>query len=237
MHTHTSVSVHAFSTLAENADAALGRRLYAIAKTDHGPAVGDAPNGWHFGNIMSTVPMFMNGVRIYRGAELNIINYNGDVDLDENTIKHYEWTIASFHDWNLGDNFAGCTEAWLNIAKNKYIDCIGHCGNGRYEFDYEKVIKAFAENEKVVEINNHSFYVRQGSDINCPKIASLCKKYGVRIVVTSDAHSAAQVGIFSRSIPLLEEIDFPNELILNDGNRDKVMELVKQNTAKKLSNY
>ena len=52
----------------------------------------------------------------------------------------------------------------------------------------------FGENHKLVEINNHSFQVRPDNVENCRKIALCCKKYGVPIVVDSDAHFEERSG-------------------------------------------
>ena len=67
----------------------------------------------------------------------------------------------------------------------------------------------------IIEINNHSFRVRAGSDVNCKQIALLCKKYSVPVVLSTDAHFSQEVGEVPNSIRLMEEIDFPVELILN----------------------
>ena len=75
------------------------------------------------------------------------------------------------------------------------------------------------QNHKLVEINNHSFDARKRNIPNCTKIALACKKYGVPLVVNSDAHFEAQVGNFSHALRMLEEIDFPEELILNASEK------------------
>ena len=40
-------------------------------------------------------------------------------------------------------------------------------------------------------------------------------KYGVPVVVSSDAHFAGCVGDFDEAVRMLEEIRFPEELVLN----------------------
>ena len=51
LHTHTSVTDHAFSTLTEMVQAAEDRGLAAIAITNHGPTNPDGPHEWHFSNL------------------------------------------------------------------------------------------------------------------------------------------------------------------------------------------
>ena len=45
----------------------------------------------------------------------------------------------------------------------------------------------------------------------------LCKQYGVPIVVNTDSHFSARVGCFENSLRLLEELDFPEELVVNSS--------------------
>ena len=73
----------------------------------------------------------------------------------------------------------------------------------------------------MVEINNSSLLgnSRRGSEINCKEIALLCKKIGTKIIVNSDAHISFAIGGFDKAIEMLEEIDFPEELIMNEPNK------------------
>ena len=82
------------------------------------------------------------------------------------------------------------TKMWLNVAQNPHVDVIGHCGDENYRFDYERVIPEFAKYGKIVEINAASYRSRPSSINNCVEIARLCAKYGVPLVLSSDAHFA-----------------------------------------------
>ena len=113
-----------------------------------------------------------------------------------------------------------CTNAWLNVAKNPYVNVVGHSGEEMYKYDYEKVVPEFSRNGKLVEINESSFFIRKSAVKNCKKIALTCKKHGVKIVVNSYSHFSSYVGNVPLSSKLLQEIDFPSELIIN---KDKTM--------------
>ncbi|MEG2188781.1 MAG: phosphatase, partial [Christensenella sp.] len=63
--------------------------------------------------------------------------------------------------------------------------------------------------------NNHSFTFRKGSTSRCTEYIRLCKKKGVRITVSSDAHSCYNIGGFDEAAAALEEAAFPQELIVN----------------------
>ena len=94
---------------------------------------------------------------------------------------------------------------------------IGHCGQPKFKFDYERVIPEFGRGGKLVEINNNSFHVRRDAVINCREIALLCKKHGVRVIVNTDSHFATQVGHAGLALKMLDDIGFPEELVVNSS--------------------
>jgi putative hydrolase len=214
-HCHTVASTHAYSTVVEMAAYARKSGFSAIAITDHGPAIPDGAHEWHFGNLRS-LPPYIDGVRVLHGAEANILDFKGNIDINKELLKELDWIIASFHDPVAGPaTVEQATQAYLAVAENPYVDVIGHSGTESYKYDYEKAIPVFGQKGKLVEINSHSFEARSGAKENCLVIAQLCKKYRVPIVVNSDAHSCFSVGEFSSAIQMLASIEFPPELILN----------------------
>jgi putative hydrolase len=69
----------------------------------------------------------------------------------------------------------------------------------------------------MIEINEHSFsFPGHNADL-CRRIAIRCAELGVWIAVDSDAHCSAYVGHRPKAIAMLEEIDFPTELIANEN--------------------
>ena len=221
LHTHSLASDHAYSTLLENVLHASKIGLEVLALTDHAPALIDAPHMWHFSTMKSTLPKYIEGVRILSGVELNILDFDGNIDLPDNILKNLDVVIASCHESVLSaGSIEEHTKMWLNIAKNPLIKIIGHSGNPIYSYNVEAVIKEFKKYEKIVEINAHSVISRKGSEKNCLEIAKMCKKYEVPIVVNSDAHIALSVGDVNWSMELLKSIDFPSHLNLSLNKED-----------------
>lgn len=228
-HVHTLACGHAYSTIMENVHWAAQKGLSFIGITEHAPEMHDAPQSSFFRNLYS-LPDRIEGVNILKGAECNIMDYDGRLDLSEKLLRELDWVIASYHNpICLPGTLEQNTLGWLRIAENPDVDVIGHCGDGRYAFELEKVIKKFKEYEKIVEINAHSFVVRPGSDINCREIARCCAKYQVPVVVSSDAHFCMDVGNVMASVQMLEEIGFPEELVLN-ADHDRFLEVVRKKT-------
>lgn len=215
-HTHTLASGHAHSTVMENVSVAKTRGLEFVAITDHACAIPGAPSLLYFSSLPDTLPREHDGVRLLAGCEVNVLNEQGALDLPAHVLKKLDWVIASMHTLVLEPmDRERHTRAWMRVVQNPDVDVLGHTGDGRYTFDHERVIEACARHGKLVEINAHSFLVRPGSPENCRAIARCCARFGVSVVVSSDAHFAGAVGAVEKSVAMLEEIGFPEELVLN----------------------
>jgi len=214
-HTHTVLSGHAHSTILENARAALQAGLKGMVMTEHGPKLPGGPPEFVIGTY-PTIPEVVEGVRIYRGIEANIVDLKGNIDISERYMKKLDFAIASLHDVVLNPGTAAQnTEAMLKALANPYIDAIGHPGNPYYEVDYPAVVGEAKRHNKLLEINNHSFLYRKGSRVNCVALLHLCREHGVRVAVSSDAHICFSVGRIDIAEREIKEAFFPKELIVN----------------------
>lgn len=212
-HTHTTMSGHAFSTLLENVEFAAKHGLEGLVVSEHGPAVPGAQPGYSAG-ILRTLPEQHLGVRIYRGGEANILNAGGKIDIKEKYLKMMDLVIASLHETSYeSKDVDKATTAMINALDNPYVDIIGHPGNPFFPVDFEAVAKHAKKRGKMLEVNNHSFVVREGSSVTCKTVIRLCKEYSVPILVSSDAHVCFNVGVFDSAKAILEEQRFPEELI------------------------
>lgn len=165
---------------------------------------------------MSGLPSLINGVHLYKGAEVNIKSFAGRLDLDNKTLCRLDFIIASYHIEAIAPGTEDQnTEGWLNVIANPYVDCLGHAGNPVYPFDHEAVVQALAAAGKILEINANSFSVRPGSEPNCQDLITRCKAHGVPVLANSDAHNMWQVGNVGQATDLLKKMKFPPEMILN----------------------
>lgn len=214
IHSHTMDSSHAYSTLLENVAAAKEKGLELLSMTNHGPAMEDAPHLWHFINVKSLPPV-INGVKMLYGAEANVLNPEGELDIPEDVLKGLGIVIASLHGPTYNANGkTNHTESWLNVIKNPYVDILGHIGRGNYPFDHDAVISAAKENDVCIEVNRYTITKENQRDV-CRDIIMCCKKHEAKIVIGSDAHFCSQIGMFDDALSLLLECDFPEELIVS----------------------
>lgn len=217
LHTHTVASTHAYSTVAEMLAETkrLGRK--AIAITEHGIAVPDAPHIFCFANIRRQ-PDFIDGVLFLKGVEANVTDANGSIDMPEKNLKELDWVIASMHLCLLEPlSYEASTKAWLAVAENPLVDMIGHPEQQQYYCDYDAITKAFAKNGKVVELNTGSAFSRPGNENNLKELALCCKKNAVKIAINTDAHSIFDLDRLNSLDSMLEEINFPEDLIINSS--------------------
>lgn len=229
-HTHTVASAHAYSTVTEMARAAGEKGLELLAITDHGPALEDSSSKLHFMNY-HILPKEMFGVHMLYGAELNILDFDGNVDLDEYILKRLDICIASFHTMctNPG-SIEENTAAYLNAMENPYVSIIGHPEDGYIPIDFELLVKKAKEKKVLIELNNSSIksaFYRLNTRENMKTLLNLCKEQGVHISVGTDSHFSASVGNFDEALKVLEEVDFPEELVANTS-KDKFLRLLEE---------
>ena len=222
LHAHSIVSGHAYTTLLENINYCAEKGIKILGTSEHAPTMPGAPHYWYFGN-MKVVPRVINGVTILRGCEANILDIDGSLDMTDESSRNLDYMIASFHEpvfkpKSKEEN----TAAILNVM-DKYdkVEILGHLGNPNYELDYEAIVKKAKEKNIMIEINNSSLLgsSRVGSDVNCKKVALLCREIGTKVILTSDSHINTCIGVFNKGIELLEEIQMPKELVMNDPEK------------------
>lgn len=222
LHTHTILSGHAFSTIRENAHAGAKAGLRAFANTDHGPAMRGATQAVYTFINQNILPKEIEGVRILRGAEVNILGDEGQIDLPVEVLGHLELVIASLHDVTIDQgNAKSNTNRLISVIESGLIDIVGHPGNPYFPVDAERLVRSCKDNGVAIEVNNSSLAgtVRPGSKKNMIEILSICREEKALISVGSDAHWMDQVGNMEAAIQLLTECDIPESLVVSSGEK------------------
>ena len=219
LHSHTNACNHAYSTFHENVVAAYEKGLKVYGLSEHGP--GD-PNGAnaHFLANYKVLPNDYKGMKILLGCEANIISLEGGMDLEDAKFEAMDYVIASMHVKSRPEGTKEeYTNALINAMKKPYVKIVGHPDDSRTPLDYERVVKAAKEYNVLLEVNNASLHpksFREGTRENMMTYLGLCKQYGVFVILGSDSHYCGQLGDFTRALEVLEAVQFPKELIVND---------------------
>lgn len=230
VHTHTVASGHAYSSLQEMVAAARGKGLKILGIADHGPAIQQTCKDIYFTNF-HVIPREIDGVKLLMGAEINILNTKGDFDLKESTIKTLDVRIAGIHSSCFsGGTKEENTKAVVHVIRNPLIDIISHPADGSAELDLDVIVQEARCNHILLEVNNSSLNPNRGKKKawgNNRQMLNLCMKYGVKVIMGSDAHISYDVANYKYVFQLMEEVGFPAELVVND-KPEFFMEFLKQ---------
>ena len=218
VHMHTIASGHAYSTVREMITVAKERGLELVGLSEHGPAMEGSCGQMYFCNF-KVIRQQEWGIDVVMGAELNILDYAGSVDLPAQRLRGLDYAIASLHD-NVIDpgTREENTAAILGAMRNPAVSIIGHPDNPVYPVDFDALARAAKEQHVLLEINNSSYKPngsRSGSEPYGRQLLAACKKYGTAVICGSDAHIDLDVGTHAYSWKLIEACDFPEELVVN----------------------
>ena len=219
VHTHTIVSGHAYSTMQEMAREAAERGLEILGITEHAPGIPGTCDPIYFRNL-HVVPREMYGVKLLLGAELNILDKYGTLDLDENYYRILDLRIAGIHSlcWRGGTREEN-TQGMINVVRNPWVQIISHPGDGTAELDFEPIVLVAGESKTLLEINNSSLIPSRGklqARSNNVEILRLSRKHGIPVIFGSDAHTAFSIADYRCLWELMDETNFPTELVMND---------------------
>lgn len=228
LHTHTIASGHGYSTLKENIEAAKEAGLAYLGLSEHAPAMPGGPHPFFFSNY-KCIPREHGNLRLLCGVEANIMDYEGSLDLEQQLLEKMDYVIASMHvacvsPGSREEN----TRASIRAMENPYVKVLGHPDDSRFPLDYEELVKAAKREKVALELNNSSLNPknsRQNGRENIKMMLGACKKYDVPILMGTDSHICYTIGRFEEALAVLEEVDFPEELILN-GDPDNINKII-----------
>lgn len=218
MHTHTVASGHAYNTIQEMVTSAKEKGIKLLGITEHAVTMPGTCHAFYFQNLKMAKRDY-EGIELCLGVELNIIDYNGNVDMPEDILKEMDVAIASIHN-SIGykaGTIAENTNAIIGAIKNPLINIIGHPDDGNIPLDYERVVKEAKEYETLLEVNNNSLAsgFRLNARENDKVMLEFCKKYEVPVIIGSDAHSEDKVGKNDKALELIHEVGLDYNLVMN----------------------
>ena len=218
VHTHTIASRHAFSTIQEMAQAAADKGLKLLGITEHSPGIPGSCAPIYFRNLY-IVPRNMYGIELMLGAEINILDTEGNLDFDEHYLNMLDIRIAGIHSlcYTPGTPEEN-TQGMINTIANPYIHIISHPGDGTAKLLFEPIVQAAKEHHTLLEINNSSLRPSRHKVEARPnnlEILRLCKQYEVPVILGSDAHISFDIATYNFAMELVNEAEFPEELIIN----------------------
>ncbi len=224
LHTHTVASGHAYGTIREMAQSAADKHISMLGITEHGPGIPGTAHPIYY-SCLSQVPRVIFGVEILFGSEVNLLD-DGSISLEDKVLEQLDYGIIGIHTLCYSDKGREeNTEKLIRCLKHEKIYFVSHPDDDHTPLNYRRLVLAAGENHVALEVNNSSFR-KLDRRINCLSnycnMLEQCKKEGVYIIVSSDAHDPSRVADHSLALSFLDEVGFPEELVLNaDINRIK----------------
>ncbi len=252
LHTHTAASGHGTAdTVADLAKAAAQKGMAYLGISDHGPATPGSCSASYFRGL-KMAPRKRAGISVLYGAEANILDESGRLDLEDEILSGLDFVIASIHPptyhspayepVSLYDRVAAyedgrptaahpvmkdraaairCnTDAYIGAMRNPYVRILGHPDDVRYPVDVRALTEAAVRYGVILEVNEASLTPGGFRGDTKDILRTMLEECAARrhpVLLSSDSHGAAHVGEAPRGLALLEEIEFPRELVLNFG--------------------
>jgi DNA polymerase (family X) len=210
LHSHSTWSSDAKSTIEEMALTARDRGYDYLALTDHAHYLHDGRLERQAEEV-AAVNRRLAPFRIVHGVEVSI-RVNGALDLDDETLSGLDWVIASLH--HAHDRSP--TERILAAIDHPHVDCIGHLTGRRLnkrsgaDLDVERVVSRAVETGTALEINSQPDRLDM-RDTH----ARLAGEAGSRVTVSTDAHSAGALAFIELGVAQARRAWLTKEQILN----------------------
>jgi DNA polymerase (family 10) len=210
LHSHTTWSADGKNTMEEMARAAKARGYSYLAVTDHSHYLRDGRLEAQ-AKELAALNEQLKPLRLLHGIEVNI-RANGTLDVADETLAGLDWVVASIHA-AFGTN---PTERVLAAIENPHVDVIGHLTGrkinkrGPMDVDLDRIFAAAVEAGTALEINSQPDRL----DLRDAD-ARLAGERGVRIVVSTDAHSTAALDYATLGIGQARRAWLTKEQVVN----------------------
>ncbi len=222
LHCHSTWSSDGKNSLEEMARAAKSRGYRFMCITDHSHYLRDGRLEAQWREI-GALNEQLTSFRVLRGIEVNI-RADGSLDVDDAVLAELDWVVASLH-----TSFdRSPTERIMGTMDNPHVDCIGHLTGRRLlkrdgaPVDVERVVAHAVETGTALEINSQPDRLDM-RDTH----ARLAGEAGVRIPITTDAHSVGALGYAELGVAQARRAWLTKEQILNTRSWRDLKKLTK----------
>jgi DNA polymerase (family 10) len=231
LHAH-SISSDGANTIEQMARAAKERGYDYLGITDHSQSLKIAggvsvEDLWAQIDLIESLNGKLRGFRILKSAEVDILA-DGLLDYPDELLKELDYTVCSIHS-RFGFGKREQTERIMRAMDNRYFNILGHA-TGRlllkrpgYEIDIERIIDHAKKCGCFFEINSSPDRL----DLSAEN-ARLATAFGVKITVSTDAHSTREFGLIRCGLDQARRAGLEPCSILNCLPWEKLLPLFKR---------
>ncbi len=225
LHMHSTWS-DGKASVEEMARACIARGYEYMSISDHSPALAmvqgltpeKAPKQWE---EIDLVQGGLDGFTIFKSLEVDILR-DGSLDMTDQVLEALDVVIVSVHSLMDMDRTT-MTDRVIRAMQHPSVDIVGH-PTGRllgrrepFELDVEAVLQAASELDVAVEINANPNRL----DLN-EVHARRAKELGVRVVISTDAHSVQRLDHMSYGVDQARRAWLRREDVLNTMRVDEL---------------
>lgn len=223
LHTHSIASGHALNTVYEMATVAKKKGIQVLGITDHASSMEGAPHQGYF--WISDKLTKLDGVEIFLGSEVNIIDKEGKVDLEDSILKKQRVVIAGLHDKTpyRSTSEVDHTTAIVNAMKNKYVRIISHPFRAGFRVNIKRLVNAAGLTKTLLELNNQVFENESSNEEFLEayrELIQLSRKLGLPVIIGSDAHTAGQIGEDKYVMKAKSFMGLTDNMVINSRKED-----------------
>ena len=217
LHTHTCASGHGTKdSITDLARDAAKRSMELLGISDHGPASAGSAGLSYFRSLF-LCERSRFGVALRYGAEANILDAQGNLDIPDDILEKLDYCIISMHrPIYVSGSAAENTKAYIRAMRHPKVKIIGHCDDSRFPVDYRELVRCALSLGVLPELNNVSL-LQNSYRVNCRENAILllraCEVSSCPILLSSDSHGREHIGDMTEAKKLIEEIRFPKSLL------------------------
>ncbi len=213
LHSHTLFSPCGVHTVLEMLQAAKDRGLKGLAITDHGSFVGGTANSVFFERLSQPVP----GIRLYKGVEANVVDRNGRTDVKSRYLPWTDLVLLGFHHFPEKDlDPREYSDIMIQTLEcNPCVDVVTHPNMPDFPMDFRSLAREARRLGVAVELNNSKVALGRVSSEITRRLVEICAEEEALVAVNSDAHTVEEPGDTRAIGAIMEEVDFPLELVVN----------------------
>lgn len=227
-HTHT-VHSHGKGSIEDNVKEAISKGIKTIGISDHGykhMIFGvKSKDIYKMREEIDKLNLKYTNIDILLGMECNILDENGNIDINDNITDLLDYVMAGYHFGSTPTSIRGMinhcknyllksqkskeynTNAIINAMKKNDIFIITHPGD-KGDVYIEEIAKVAKETNTKLEINSsHGF-------LNANQLKRI-KHIGNKFIIGSDAHKPENVGNFELAMKNIREANLDLSLVEN----------------------
>ena len=227
-HTHTVYS-HGKGSIEDNVKEAISKGIKTIGISDHGHKhmiFGvKSKDIYKMREEIDKLNLKYTNIDILLGMECNILDENGNIDINDNIADLLDYVMAGYHFGSTPTSIRGMinhcknylletqkskeynTNAIINAMKKNDIFIITHPGD-KGDVYIEEIAKVAKETNTKLEINSsHGF-------LNANQLKEI-KHIGNKFIIGSDAHKPENVGDFKLAMKNIREANLDLSLVEN----------------------